>query len=621
MGNPAKPAEPSGSYELAKEYVRHGQYDEAERLLEQCLAAQETAGVYRNLALIWRARGNPGRAFECLDKAVDIDEHDDASLALMAELHFDKGDMRQAIGHYVLAIGENKNKPAYKERFLAMAGTVPFGAHNEVMQETLLECLKTPGIDCTRAQILWYTLLTCDPVFAKVYKVSKSGGYAAFNRQDFDKVSDWRPLLSPFFLAGLKKLAVYNLAFEEFLTHLRLRLSEEIQAKKPKLAHKDLAQLAAALAQYCFYTEYIFDASPQEEKFVNGLREKLENDPASQQDAALVSIFACYAPLHSLKNSATIAHAHAPGPIADLVVLQINEHAELVKLRQMITPLTGISAGVSAAVREQYEEFPYPRWRTVARFINDEEVEGRFRGAKAKILNAGCGTGAEAMTLAAIFPDANVLAVDLSLTSLSYAAGKARELGIKNISFHQADILKLDALEDKYDYVSSSGVLHHMENPMQGWKILAGLLKDDGVMRIALYSKTARRHIEQAHKVIAKQGFKPDAAGMKQFRRMMPQLLDRAAVENISNRPDFYHLSMFRDLLFHVQEHRYDIPEIKKCLDELGLEFVKFFLPPQAEKYFAQNPAAATLENCQKYEHENPDAFGAMYQFWCKKKG
>ncbi len=612
MANTSK-ASGTDTFGQARECIRNRQFDEAEKLLHVVLQEKETADALRNLALVHRARGDAGAAMACLEKALALEPRDHAAVALIGELYFDHGDSRQAIGHYVLAMKESPATLHYKERFLALAGMAGFHKHNEEMQGALLACLETPGLDCSGAQILWYTLLAADPEFSKLYKFSNSGSYVGFNQKAFDK-ADWKPLLAPFFVEGLQKIAVYHPVFESFLTHLRLRLMQDYSSAKPRLPRAELARLGSALAQYCFYTEYIFATTQEEVGFTASARARLEGGDAG--DAALVALYACYAPLHGLSNAAKRAGLH---PSA-LSALQIVEHAELEALKKAIVPLTEISAGVSAKVREQYEEFPYPRWKNFYRGLNDEEVEGRLKNAKAKILVAGCGTGREAIQLAAAFPDASVLAVDLSLTSLAYAIKRAKELGVANISFRQADILKLGAHGEKYDYVSSSGVLHHLENPLEGWKILCGLLKDEGLMRIALYSETARRHLVAAHKIIAKQGFKPDAAGMRQFRAMTPQLLDRAAVQDILNRPDSYHLSMYRDLLFNVQEHRFDIPEINAALQGLGLDFIKFFLPQQTEELFRKKFADEKLENWHLFEQENPDTFSAMYQFWCSKK-
>ncbi len=72
---------------------------------------------------------------------------------------------------------------------------------------------------------------------------------------------------------------------------------------------------------------------------------------------------------------------------------------------------------------------------------------------------------------------------------------KARSLDAGNLSFMQADILDLDLLEREFDIVESVGVLHHMADPMAGWRKLCARLKPGGVMRIGLYRDLGRQDI------------------------------------------------------------------------------------------------------------------------------
>ena len=85
---------------------------------------------------------------------------------------------------------------------------------------------------------------------------------------------------------------------------------------------------------------------------------------------------------------------------------------------------------------------------------------------------------------------------------------------------------------------------------------------------------------------------------------------------------DFYSLSEFRDLLFHVQEHRFTIPLIKSNLDKLGLKFCGFEGPQIVAHFTRTNKNkdnSHDLDKWQEYETANPNTFAGMYQFWCQK--
>ena len=68
-------------------------------------------------------------------------------------------------------------------------------------------------------------------------------------------------------------------------------------------------------------------------------------------------------------------------------------------------------------------------------------------------------------------------------------------MNISNIDYLHADILDLRELGRKLDIIECTGVLHHMEDPMAGWKVLTDCLKDEGFMQVGLYSELARRDI------------------------------------------------------------------------------------------------------------------------------
>ena len=157
---------------------------------------------------------------------------------------------------------------------------------------------------------------------------------------------------------------------------------------------------------------------------------------------------------------------------------------------------------------------------------------------------------------------------------MAYAKRKTNELAVNNIEYMQADILELEKLNKTFDIIESGGVLHHMHDPFAGWQVLVNCLKPGGLMR-GLYSELARQHIVKLRekyvmKVLVQKDFE-----MKLFRLNMIESKIKHYKE-IQNFNDFYSLSEFRDLLFHVQEHRFTIPQIKSCLTNLGLKFCGF---------------------------------------------
>ncbi|MDQ5847758.1 MAG: methyltransferase domain-containing protein, partial [Pseudomonadota bacterium] len=198
--------------------------------------------------------------------------------------------------------------------------------------------------------------------------------------------------------------------------------------------------------------------------------------------------------------------------------------------------------------------------------------------------------------------------------------------GLDSIEYRQADILALEALQERFDLIECSGVLHHLEDPLEGWRVLASLLKPGGFMRVGLYSEAGRRNVVHARQLIAAQGFKPDAQGIRACRAAIRARASDELFAKIVRNEDFYSMSGCRDLLFHVHERRFNLPQIGSMMGQLGVSFLGFELPDSGATfagYRARFPADASLvdiENWHRLEQEFPDTFARMYQFWvCKR--
>ncbi len=278
-------------------------------------------------------------------------------------------------------------------------------------------------------------------------------------------------------------------------------------------------------------------------------------------------------------------------------------------LRSAIPQLTAISGDVSRAVQDQYEDNPYPRW-------SDTVTAATTQDRPFEALIAGCGTGRQSVELAQRHPAARILAIDLSLTSLSYALRKTRELAIRNIEYAQADLLALETIGRSFDLIEANGVLHHLADPWAGWRVLLSLLRPGGEMRIGLYSERARQPVIAAHAFIAKHGYGRTPEDIRRFRQ---EVLGEETLAMLPQSRDFYTVSACRDLLFHVQEHRMTLPQIKTFLIENNLTFHGFDLDAATlAAYRTKYPAdqAATDLDCwHAFETAYPNTFVRMYQF------
>ena len=434
------------------------------------------------------------------------------------------------------------------------------------------------------------------------------------------------------FLLMLQKSLMTDKFLEKLLTKLRYEMLFTLVYSNQNIL-KGYFDFIVSLAEQCLLNEYVYVQSKKEINYINQLKNKIVNNIETNE--LEIAILGCYIPLYTSKNiiNKLLDYKSKNVLFNDLITMQIKEPLKEIKLVNSIKSFDKIFDSVSKKVREQYEEHPYPRWRYTYKNlpsnflfqlnneINPNKVEYSNKLVNPNVLIAGCGTGKHIAT-AEKYLNANILGVDLSLRSLAYAKRKTEESGFKNIEFLHADILQLRNLNRKFDVIECLGTLHHMKDPLAGLKVLLDLLEPHGFLKLGLYSEISRQHIVKAREFIKKKKFKNTIEDIRNFRESIVKEKNDQLFQKIFNIHDFYSTSMARDLMFHVQEHRFTIPEISKMLKNLNLEFLGFtnlLIKTKFSKFFPNDKKNISLDNWNQFEISNPDTFSNMYQFWVRK--
>ena len=101
-----------------------------------------------------------------------------------------------------------------------------------------------------------------------------------------------------------------------------------------------------------------------------------------------------------------------------------------------------------------------------------------------RVLEVGCGIGAQTVTLAQRSPDASFVSVDVSATALATARRATRAAGIGNVEFRQADIFDLPFQGSQFDHVFVCFVLEHVRHPTRALSRLLDVLKPGGTVTV-----------------------------------------------------------------------------------------------------------------------------------------
>ena len=139
---------------------------------------------------------------------------------------------------------------------------------------------------------------------------------------------------------------------------------------------------------------------------------------------------------------------------------------------------------------------------------------------------------------------------------------------------------------------------------------------------IGLYSEKARQHIKRIRSIIKNLNYEINDKNIKLLRNEII-ITDTEDNNLIKDSTDFYSLSTLRDLLFHVQEHTFSIPQILQNINKLDLKFCGFenrHILNLFKKIYKNKKDAYNLNLWNEFENNNQRIFAGMYQFWCQKK-
>jgi ubiquinone/menaquinone biosynthesis C-methylase UbiE len=100
------------------------------------------------------------------------------------------------------------------------------------------------------------------------------------------------------------------------------------------------------------------------------------------------------------------------------------------------------------------------------------------------VLEAGCGVGAQTVTLAENSPKARITSIDISAESLHEAEKKTTAAGRSNVTFMQGDIFNLPFRPESFDHIFVCFVLEHLPKPVEALTALKNLLKSGGTMTV-----------------------------------------------------------------------------------------------------------------------------------------
>ena len=560
------------------------------------------------------------RAKEAFLESLDLDPVNAKAGESLAYTLFELGAYPEAFHKYRELSKTRSSNQHFRARLIQASAYVKADVYDPELEQDLLTYLSWEGVDLHQIGGL------CSSVLEHKFGLSEKGSGA-----QFEEMAN-----CPLLLCALRRTLIKSGLLEKLIMALRHEVLS-FSTQKGQLIRKYLP-LCESISFYGINNEFILPMSEAESHIVNTLENIIDSSllqvGCSPTDiSGALMLYSMYRHWKQLSQFSTLK-SFSDDSWSDSTRLLKHEHIDSESELTTQFPSLSATAYSSESIKNQYEEYPYPRWKTLnlmhpvnygsalQKEFPDYDIPRPLFDSDLAVLVAGCGTGRHAIHIAKGFNNVKLLALDLSHASLSYAQARAEQYGCNNIDFKQADLTQCDLPKDTFGMAECSGVLHHIPEADKALTNILNALKPGGFLKLSLYSQYARRDINKLRDLFLSSTTRLTADQMKMIRQVILDSMPGINTRHIIRSEDFYSLSGTKDLLFHEYEKPVNCLEIQAMLDHHQLKFVGFsgLQYSVKESFKAFHGASYNLQDLRQwhlFEQQNPDTFNAMYQFYC----
>lgn len=269
-------------------------------------------------------------------------------------------------------------------------------------------------------------------------------------------------------------------------------------------------------------------------------------------------------------------------------------------------------SGVSAdPIGEFYTRHPFPppvdnldraheQWQGQHMHLSEYHLlwPNKEYRADLNILVAGCGTW-QAAKFALCHPEARVTGIDVSTTSLEHTESLKQKYNLTNLEMRQLPVENAGDLDDSFDYIVSTGVLHHLVDPDTGLRALRSVLHPEGAMYLMVYAPYGRAGVYMLQDYCRKLGVgtsNQEISDLIEVLKQLPQFHPLLCAQGGSR--EFPYADALADALLNPRERSYSVPQLFDFIERNDLVFGRWYWQaaylPQCG-VFATTPHATRL--------------------------
>ena len=212
------------------------------------------------------------------------------------------------------------------------------------------------------------------------------------------------------------------------------------------------------------------------------------------------------------------------------------------------------------------------------------------------VLIAGCGTW-QAAKYAICHPAARVVGIDVSPTSLQHTEAHKQKYNLTNLETRQVPIENVADLDQRFDFVVCTGVLHHLVDPDAGLRALGSVLKPDGAMYFMVYAPYGRAGVYMLQEYCRRLGVGTSKQEITDLIAVLKQLPEHHPLLATQRGSREFVSEALADALLNPRDRSYSVPQLFDFIERNDLRLGRWYW--QAP-YLPQCGSIATTPHAQR---------------------
>lgn len=193
------------------------------------------------------------------------------------------------------------------------------------------------------------------------------------------------------------------------------------------------------------------------------------------------------------------------------------------------------------------------------------------------VLVAGCGTW-QAAKYAVCHPSARVVAIDVSPTSLQHTEALKQKYEMTNLETRQLSVENVAYLDQSFDLIICTGVLHHLVDPDAGLRALRSVLSPEGALYFMVYAPYGRTGIYMLQDYCRRLGIgtsQQEINDLIEVLKLLPEHHPLLATQGGSR--EFVHSDALADALLNPRDRSYSVPQLFDFIERNDLRFGRWY--------------------------------------------